>query len=333
MLAGITMRQPLSMLLPFLAIACGAETPLLVTDLGPADASGTVPDSGGGDGGRDAGDDGGSPGVDAMLPLPTLAPTYDGGGMALGCAPDNGEPAAGDAGTPFAACTFVDSQACTGDAECGCGCACQCGVCNCNVTAEVGTCAPGVACCSNEADCGPSCYGLACVDSQCVPSGDDPWDGTWEGEFSWPSTLSSASCDTGISPSTSSGETGGPMTVIVTGLGGQRTFLLKSQQGSGQALCSLPFLVTGDTATLVPGSTCVTPGLGNFCSNGPPSAAIQTFYSGSASLEGGALTLQTHDVFVEPASSGPECETVPAGLDQVNVESLMVTLKRVGDAG
>jgi len=120
---------------------------------------------------------------------------------------------------------------------------------------------------------------------------------------------------------------------VVTGQGNQLTFLLKSQQAYDQPLCALPFLVSGNTATMVPGSSCVTAGLGNFCTNGPPTIAIQTFLSGSASLQGGTMTLQSSDVFVEPQEPGPECGSIPPGLDQVNIESMTATLQLSPDGG
>jgi hypothetical protein len=92
-------------------------------------------------------------------------------------------------------------------------------------------------------------------------------------------------------------------------------------------------VVSGNTATLVPGSACVTAGPTSICNPGPPSVAIQTFLGGSATLQGGTMTLQTRDVFVEPAVSGPECTAVPMGEDQVNVESMTATLQRSADGG
>jgi hypothetical protein len=119
------------------------------------------------------------------------------------------------------------------------------------------------------------------------------------------------------------------MTVTVTASGDALSFALVSEQGSGQQLCSLPFTASGDDATLVAGAACVTYGLANGCTlSGPPSIGLQTFYAGSATLNGDTLTLSTKDVFTEPSEPGPECGSVPAGLSQVNVESLSATLTR-----
>jgi hypothetical protein len=119
----------------------------------------------------------------------------------------------------------------------------------------------------------------------------------------------------------------------VVGQGDRLFFLLDSQQASGQPLCALPFVLSGGSATLVPGSTCVTAGQGDFCTAGPFTVALQTFMSGSASLGGGTLTLSATDVFAVPANGGPECVPVPPGEDQVNVESLTATLQRQPDGG
>ncbi len=317
--------------LPLLSLlslaACGGAVVGAAPDAGALDSS-------------TAASDAASPQVDSASPqvpdassLPVLTPTYDGGGMPLSCAPTPG--IAVPPGAPFPACTFVDSKACASDGECGCGCSCQCGVCNCNAAGSVGTCGAG-ACCTTSAECGPACYGMACVGSQCVPAdaGASPWIGTWEGTLSWPSTVYSGDCDGGIGTTSATGQTSGPLKLVVTGDGTQLTFLLLSQQGGGQPLCTLPFLAAGDSATLVPGSTCVSLGLANLCTlMGPPDVAIQTFFSGTASLQGGTMTLQTKDVFVETATQGPECGNVPQGLDQVNVEALAATLHRAADGG
>jgi hypothetical protein len=246
--------------------------------------------------------------------------------MKLTCAPSNGEPEGPT--TPFPACTFVESQACQSNAECGCGCSCQCGVCNCNAQSAF-------AGCTGNADCGPACYGLTCMTGQCVSAsaGQSPWIGTWEGSLRWPSATMFGTCTTGAGQSMGTGVLSGPLKIVVVGDGNELSFLLESQQGSGQPLCTLPFVVSGNTATLVPGSACVTAGLPSLCSAGPDSVAIQTFLGGSATLQGTTMTLSTNDVFVEPATSGPECNAVPMGEDQVNVESLTATLERATDGG
>jgi hypothetical protein len=152
--------------------------------------------------------------------------------------------------------------------------------------------------------------------------------GTWKGNVTWPSTPSFSYCESGIGPAQGSQLLSGSFSLVVVGQGNQLSFELTSQQGSGQLLCALPFVVSGDTATLVPGSACVTLAPSTVSPNGLPGLAIQTFLSGSATLQGDILTLQAKDVLVEPALSGPEGVPVPNGEDQVNVESLTATLHR-----
>jgi hypothetical protein len=139
-------------------------------------------------------------------------------------------------------------------------------------------------------------------------------------------------CDGGLAPSMATGASGGRFEVLVVGQGDQLAFLLESQEGSGASLCALPFVAMGNSATLVPGSTCVAPGLPNFCESTGPSVSLQTFLSGSAQLNGDTLTMQMADVFVEPAAQGPECGPIPTG-NQVNVESMTATLYRSADGG
>jgi hypothetical protein len=308
-----------------------ATLSLLLAATGCGGATGALPN---------APPDAGAP-PPANPPLAPLSPAKDGGGMTLTCAPGDGVPVAAS----FPRCTFVDAKACQADAECGCGCSCQCGVCNCNAAARVGDCAAPAgsygsgssgsgspaACCSTNDDCGPSCYGLACVSGQCVP-GAGRWTGTWKGTFSWPTASSFATCDRGIDGSSPSGygTVGGPMTVVVVGDGSHMTVLLESERGSGQPLCALPFVVAGDTATLVPGSACVRPGLPDFCKRSPPVVTVQTFTSGTATLSDTTLSLEWTDIFTSPATQGPECDSPPSGLEQVSVESMEATLEREG---
>jgi hypothetical protein len=334
MLSSLRLCSALALVGSPLALACGGATVSAAPpDSGSADAASDVAPS------RDSATpatmqpDTGSPTLrdaapepDASVPGPPLTSDLDGGGMKLSCAPSNGEPEVPT--TPFPACTFVDSQACQSSAECGCGCSCQCGVCNCNAQSAF-------AGCTGNADCGPACYGLTCVGGQCVSasSGQSPWIGTWEGSLRWPSAATFGTCTTGASESMGTGTLTGPLKIVVVGDGNELSFLLESQQGSGEPLCTLPFVVSGNTATLVPGSACVTAGPSSICVPGPPSVAVQTFLGGTATLQGSTLTLSTNDVFVEPAVSGPECNAVPAGEDQVNVESLTATLERAADGG
>jgi hypothetical protein len=267
----------------------------------------------------------------SIPPSPTpLTPTYDAGGMALSCAPNDGDPTSASA--PFPGCTFVDSQACQSDAQCGCGCSCECGVCNCNAAGLVAECAPsnntGEACCANDDDCGPSCYGLSCQGGRCISTTVNDWIGIWSGSFTWPSTAYEGNCSTGVGASSATGVASGPMTIQVIGTGNQVTFLLTSQEEQGLPLCALPFIVTGDTATMVPGATCVIPGGGDLCSNGPPHIWIQTFTQGAATIANGTMSFQSNDVFVETVVQGPECDAPPEGANQVNIESLSATLQR-----
>ena len=60
---------------------------------------------------------------------------------------------------------------------------------------------------------------------------------------------------------------------------------------------------------------------------------VETFMAGSATLNAGTLTLNSTDVFTAPETGGPECQTIPAGVDQVNTESLTATLRRLADGG
>jgi hypothetical protein len=120
------------------------------------------------------------------------------------------------------------------------------------------------------------------------------------------------------------------MKITIVGDGNQLSFQMTSQRGSGQPLCALPFVLSGGTATLLPGSSCVTRMGANLCTGkGPVSIAIQTFLAGTATIdEAGTMTLQASDVVTLPEQQGPECNSVPAGQDQTNVESLKATLKR-----
>ena len=120
------------------------------------------------------------------------------------------------------------------------------------------------------------------------------------------------------------------MTITVIGDGTQLSFQMTSQQGSGQPLCALPFVASGNTATLLAGSSCVTIAGGNLCTlGGAASLSVQTFLSGTATIDGsGTMTLQMSDVFTVPTQQGPECGSVPEGQDQANVESLSATLTR-----
>jgi hypothetical protein len=319
--------RPAFPLLACFAVACGGTTGAASADAGNPDVSlsDVAPDTSASDGPR-PGDDGGTPPADAA------DAARDGGWLALGCAPNDGDPIA----QPFPACTFVSENACQTDGDCGCGCSCQCGVCNCDAAGKLSQCGQGTPCCSGAGDCGPTCYGLTCVGSQCVPSnsGSSPWIGTWEGTFNWPTKTYFATCAGGLGSPASTGSVGGKFKLRVSGDGNQLTFFLVSQQGSSQPLCALPFLVAGNTATLVASSACVTIGAPqNFCGNGPPSVAIQTFAGGQAMLAGASMTLQFQDVFAMPAAGNVQCQVPPPGLDQVNVESMTATLQLSPDGG
>jgi hypothetical protein len=272
------------------------------------------------------GSSGGAP-TDAQSQVTTPLSPSGSGGMVVTCAPDDG--AGTTAQTPFPSCSFVDAQACQSDESCGCGCSCQCGVCNCDANGAPGSC-------NSDADCGPTCEGLQCSNGQCVAKQSSSWNGIFQGTFNWPTTVYEGTCGSGLGAANSSGNTGGRFTVQVVAQDSQLEVLLLSQQASGQPLCQLPFIPNGGKASLVTGSACVTTGLAALCSTTGsivPPAAIQTFLSGSAALDGDTLTLQLADVFVTPTESGPECDTVPPGETQVNQETMTATLQRCPASG
>ncbi len=119
------------------------------------------------------------------------------------------------------------------------------------------------------------------------------------------------------------------MTITVVGDGSQLSFQMMGGSLSKQLLCSLPFKLSGDTATLVAGSACVA-GDGNICTpDGPVSLAIQTFLSGTATLDSsGTMTLETRDVLTIPQQRTPECGGTQDAEDQTSVESMTATLAR-----
>jgi hypothetical protein len=121
----------------------------------------------------------------------------------------------------------------------------------------------------------------------------------------------------------------GTYSVVVIGQGDQLTFLLAGEQRAGQPVCALPFLASGNTATLPSPSACLTAAADNSCVT-----TIQTFVGGSASLQGGTLTLQLQDVFVEPEPADAGCgQWQQANRNTVRVDSLTATMRRTSDAG
>jgi hypothetical protein len=126
----------------------------------------------------------------------------------------------------------------------------------------------------------------------------------------------------------------GTIQLSTAGQGDQLVVVLGSLFPFDVPLCTLPFVISGSTATLVPGSTCTTP-IG-VCSPpmvpGPdltPATRIMTFYGGSAVLQGDTLTLQLSDVDVFPQLTGSVCVPELGGLNQVDIESFTATLLRV----
>ena len=257
--------------------------------------------------------------------LTPLQASSGGGGLALTCAPKDGDSITGG---DFPGCTFVEQSACKADTDCGCGCSCDCGVCNCDAAA-----APGA--CEKPEDCGPSCLGLTCQGGSCVAAKANDWTGVYQGTFSWPTTVAGGTCDAGTGAIAATGMADGRFSVQVIATDEEIEVLLLSQQGT--TVCSLPFVVSGTTATLVPGSACVTSALASQCPtasvSAAPPVAIQTFLGGSATLSGDSLTLSASDVFIAPSESGPECDSVPKGALQVNHESLTATLTRCAASG
>jgi hypothetical protein len=254
-----------------------------------------------------------------------LQPSSDGGGMALTCAPSDGEDIKS---ARFPACTFVEEKACASNEGCGCGCSCQCGVCNC----DGGESPPGM--CTTDRDCGDSCFGLSCKRGQCVAKQSGAFIGTWKGTLNKPSTIHDVTCESGLKSASGQGPTTGvlegQMTIEIVGQGNEIVVLLTGERSSGAPLCRLPFLVSGNVATLIAGSACVMPGLPSICptSDHTPPVAIETFLDGTATLDGGVITLRLRDVFVSPVGSGSECDSPPSGTNQVNIESLRATLQR-----
>jgi hypothetical protein len=300
----------LAVAISFLA-ACGgkaAEEP----STGSPDAA-TTPDSGTppsshADGGMPTG--------------PTGPVTYDGGGgLTLGCAPSPGQPLPD--GSTYPGCTFVNEQACTSDGQCACGCSCQCGVCNCL------TAAPSY--CTTAAECGPACASYSCTNHACVPGGTSPWVGTWRGTPSFTTSFFTGSCSMGVGTmGGQGGGGGGSYTIVVSGQGNDLTFTV-SQEGMMPPFCSLPFVVSGNTATLVGGAACPAVGLGNACA-GTSAISVDTYISGSAQLNGNTMTFATTDIFAQPSAGtapGDPCIPMEAGLDQVDVNTTSVTLTRV----
>jgi hypothetical protein len=292
-------------LLPFL-VACGgkaAEEP----SGGSPDAAST----------HDSGSDGGTP------TGPTGPVTYDGGGgLTLSCAPGTGLSLPD--GSTFPGCTFVNEQACSSDGQCGCGCSCQCGVCNCLSGAPTY--------CTTPAECGPACAAYSCTNNACVPGGTSPWVGTWVGSPSFTTSYFDGTCGTGVGTMGGQGGGGGGMfTVTVSGQGNDLSFTMV-QGGAMPPYCSVPFVVSGNTATLVGGATCPALGLGNACA-GTSAISVDTYIRGSAQLSGNTMTLTTTDIFAQPSAGtapGDPCIPMEAGLQQVDVNTTTVTLTRSG---
>jgi len=245
--------------------------------------------------------------------LTPLLPDYDGGGLRLTCDPSAGFPLPN---APMLDCTFVNQSGCSDDGDCGAGCSCQCGVCNCNTQIIPPSCAL-------DTDCGPAFFGLVCRGGSCASAKISPWTGTWTGNFSAPSAPGDGFCDAGIlQVGTESND--GVYQVHVVGQGNALTFLLIStHEANGLPVCGVPFVASGDTATLIPGSACVGL-LGDSCSSTPAlPITLDTFLSGSAVLDGGGLFLQMTDVFATPECGAP-------GEAQVKITSLTATLNLDG---
>jgi hypothetical protein len=304
-------RTLFPVLLPF-ALACGGKSdyPAGATPDGgttPTVDSGTTPPV----------HDGGT-----SSPLP---PSFDGGGgLPLGCAPNDGE--TGGGATSYPGCTFVNEQACQSDSACGCGCSCQCGVCNCLSTA------PGT--CASDTDCGPACSAFTCVNEACVPGGASQWVGTWVGSPSYSTSSYTGTCSTGAGESAGmGGGGGGSYTVVVSGAGNELTFVLE-QEDQSPPFCALPFAVSGTSATLIAGSTCATPAPAAACSGAESAVSVDTYLSGSAKISGSTMTLTTTDIYVEPSLGSIEGPCDPnAGSSQINVTTFNIELSKANGGG
>jgi hypothetical protein len=102
--------------------------------------------------------------------------------------------------------------------------------------------------------------------------------------------------------------------------------------------CALPFTIQGNTATLQAGATCYAQGgFGEVNGNLTPIAATSTYLSGTATLDGGLLTLTWSDVWALPAlAPGGVPSTAPDNPDQVETIQTTVWLERYqpgSDAG
>ena len=118
------------------------------------------------------------------------------------------------------------------------------------------------------------------------------------------------------------------------GQGSQLTFLVEDADGGAPSECALPFTVSGDEATLVPGSACVQEAAGSTCVAGAVTpVGLRTFLGGSAGISGGVMTLRLTDVFVSATPWGRDCDSVPAGDDQINLESMTATLQLSAGGG
>jgi hypothetical protein len=300
-----------SALLLSLAVGCGGKSQYPVGTTTDLDGGTTPP--------------GAPPAADSGAPS-SSPPSYDGGGgLTLGCAPNDGERGGGTPEHP--GCTFVNEAACQSDGECGCGCSCQCGVCNCLSAAP--------SACAADTDCGPSCTAFTCVNEACVPGGASQWVGTWSGSPDFSTSTYSGTCASGAGGSGGAGGGGGGgYTIVVSGDGDVLTFVLE-QEGASQPYCALPFAISGDSATLIAGSACAAPAPAVSCGGATSAESVDTYVSGAATLSGSSMTLTTTDVFVEPALGSVEgpCPSADGGLSQINVTTFNIQLSKVGSGG
>lgn len=169
------------------------------------------------------------------------------------------------------ACIALGSS-CTVDGPCACGCGCDGSSGKCDLC---GGAIPPT--CATATDCGPVCAGFQCKGGQCVQSPtwlDGGFVGSWAGSGAWSENDGAGG---GGGGSLSETET------LVAGSSGEVVFQNFLTDGLGLFHCDLPWNASGQSASVVAGSTCQS-----------LSGQTFTFQGGSALVNGNAMSLSAN---------------------------------------